>query len=58
MSCPDRPSRVARHAHDEALSIHWTPMVLTKEKDTMKRKIKEALTIKRVEKEREERTGP
>ena len=27
-------------------------MVLTKEKDTMKRKIKEALTIERVEKER------
>ena len=45
-------SAVARHAHDEAHSIHWTPMVLTKEKDTMKRKIKEALTIKRVEKER------
>ena len=47
-------SAVARNVHDEAHNIHWTPMVLTKfkEKDTMERKIREALNIKRVAKDR------
>ena len=45
-------SAIARHAHEEAHTIHWKPRVLAKETDNTKRKIKEALAIRRLEKDR------
>ena len=43
-------SAVARHVHEEAHRIHWKATVIARETDTTKRKIKEALAIRRLEK--------
>ena len=43
-------SAVARQAHEEAHRIHWKATVIARETDTLKRKIKEALAIRRLEK--------
>ena len=45
-------SAVARHAHTKGHSIHWKPRVIASENNTTKRKIKEALAINKLEKER------
>ena len=45
-------SAVARHAHTEGHGIHWRPPVVASESNTTKRKIKEALAINKLEKER------
>ena len=45
-------SAVARHAHTERHNIHWKPRVIASEKQTTNRKIKEALAINKLEKER------
>ena len=39
---------VANHSHNNGHEMHWTPRVLAREEDTTKRKIKEALAIKKV----------
>ena len=41
-------SAVANHSHNNGHEMHWTPRVLAREEDTTKRKIKEALAIKKV----------
>ena len=45
-------SAVARHAHTEGHNIHWKPRVIASENKTTNRKIKEALAINKLEKER------
>ena len=45
-------SAVARHAHTEGHNVHWKPRVIARENNTTKRKIKEALAINKLEKER------
>ena len=44
-------SAVADHAHN-GHDIHWTPRILEREGNTMKRKVKEALAIKTLQKKR------
>ena len=39
---------VANHSHNKGHEMHWTPKVLAREEDTTKRKIKEALAIKKL----------
>ena len=39
---------MANHSHNNGHEMHWTPRVLAREEDTTKRKIKEALAIKKV----------
>ena len=41
-------SAVANHSHNKGHEMHWTPRVLAREEDTTKRKIKEALAIKKL----------
>ena len=41
-------SAVAAHAHNEGHQIHWEPMVVKKESNLVKRKVLEALTIKKL----------
>ena len=41
-------SAVAAHAHNEGHQIHWEPMVIKKESNLVKRKVLEALTIKKL----------
>ena len=42
-------SVVAAHAHNGGHQIHWEPMVVKKESNLVKRKVLEALTIKKME---------
>ena len=43
------PSAIANHAHVHAHNIHWKPQVIiAREENTHKRKVKEALTIKKL----------
>ena len=41
-------SAVANHSHNKGHEMHWTPRVLAREADTTKRKIKEALAVKKL----------
>ena len=41
-------SAIANHAHMHAHNIHWKPWVIAREKNTHKRKVKEALAIKKI----------
>ena len=43
-------SAVAKHAIEENHQIHWKPVVVTKERNTTKRKVKETLKIRELEK--------
>ena len=45
-------SAVAQHAHDASHEIHWTARVIREEKNKTKRKVKEALAINKLNKER------
>ena len=39
-------SAIAKHFAEEDHRIHWEPVVVEKERDTTKRKVKEALKIR------------
>ena len=41
-------SAVANHSHNKGHEMHWTTRVLVRKEDTTKRKIKEALVIKKL----------
>ena len=43
-------SAVAKHAIEENHQIDWKPLVVTKERNTTKRKVKETLKIRELEK--------
>ena len=43
-------SAVTKHAIEENHQIHWKPVVVTKERNTTKRKVKETLKIRELEK--------
>ena len=42
-------SAIARHVVEENHGIHWEPRIIEREKNTTKRKVKEALSIRKVE---------
>ena len=50
-------SAVANHAHTEGHRIHWAPRILAREKNTSRRKIKEALAIRKLIRQRGEDAG-
>ena len=50
-------SAVANHAHTEGHRIHWEPRILAREKNTSRRKIKEALAIRKLIRQRGEDAG-